>query len=103
MTSTKNPRPIVQLIDILGTKWVLRILWELNKGPCSFRELQRRCGGLSPTMINTRIKDLCAAHLMIKSGDSGYMLTAHGNELIELFYPLNEFSERWSSQMTPSN
>jgi len=95
MTSTTSQRPIVQLIDILGKKWVLRILWELQESPCTFRELQSRCGDLSPTIINTRIKDLCAAQLVYKSPESGYTLSQHGNELIELFYPLNEFANRW--------
>jgi len=95
MTNTSSQRPIVQLIDILGKKWVLRILWELKEGPCTFRELQSRCGDLSPTIINTRIKDLCATHLVFKSPDSGYNLSQHGSELIELFYPLNDFANRW--------
>jgi len=95
MTSTKHQRPIMQLIDILGKKWVLRILWELKTSPCTFRELQSRCGDLSPTIINTRIKDLCAAQLVYKSPDSGYQLSQDGYELIELFYPLNDFANRW--------
>jgi len=96
MTSTASQRPIVQLIDILGKKWVLRILWELKTSPCTFRELQSRCGDLSPTIINTRIKDLCAADLIYKSPESGYILSQHGIELIKLFYPLNDFANRWS-------
>jgi len=95
MTSTTSQRPIMQLIDILGKKWVLRILWELKTSPCTFRELQSRCGDLSPTIINTRIKDLCAAHLIYKSPDSGYQLSQDGYELIELFYPLNDFANQW--------
>ena len=95
MTSTTNQRPIVQLIDILGKKWVLRILWELKTSPCTFRELQSRCGDLSPTIINTRIKDLCEAQLVYKSPESGYTLSQHGYELIELFSPLNDFANRW--------
>jgi len=95
MKNTSSQRPIVRLIDILGTKWVLRILWELKETPCTFRELQRRCGDISPTIINTRIKDLCAAQLVYKSPESGYKLSEYGNELIELFYPLNDFANRW--------
>jgi len=95
MTSTTSQRPIMQLIDILGKKWVLRILWELKASPCTFRELQSRCGDLSPTIINTRIKDLCETQLIYKSPESGYKLSQNGCELIELFYPLNDFANRW--------
>jgi len=95
MSNSTSSRPIMQLIDILGKKWVLRILWELNAGGCTFRQLQSRCGDLSPTIINTRIKDLCAASFVVKTEDSGYALTAQGEELIELFLPLNDFATRW--------
>ncbi|MBL4739605.1 MAG: helix-turn-helix transcriptional regulator [Sneathiella sp.] len=95
MTSTSNQRPIVQLLDILGKKWILRILWELDKSPCTFRELQNRCGDLSPTIINSRIKDLCSAQLIFKSAEEGYMLSQQGNKLVELFYPLNDFAKQW--------
>jgi DNA-binding HxlR family transcriptional regulator len=88
-------RAIVQLIDILGKKWVLRILWELNHSPCTFRELQSRCGDLSPTIINTRIKDLCEAQLVYKSPETGYTLSPAGNELVALFHPINAFAEHW--------
>ena len=90
-----SQRPIVQLIDILGRKWVLRILWELNQGPCSFRELQSRCDDLSPTTINNRIKELMAESLVIKTLDAGYGLSPLGDELVELFMPLNNFAQRW--------
>jgi DNA-binding HxlR family transcriptional regulator len=103
MTSTSSPRPIVQLIDILGKKWVLRILWELNEGSCTFRTLQSRCGDISPTIINTRIKDLCSAQLVNKSPESGYTLTQQGYELIELFYPINDFANRWVTSLAIDN
>jgi DNA-binding HxlR family transcriptional regulator len=95
MPAKPRQRAIVQLIDILGKKWVLRILWELSNTPCTFRELQSRCGDLSPTIINTRIKDLCEAQLVYKSPETGYTLSPAGNELVTLFSPINEFAERW--------
>ena len=91
-----SQRPIVKLIDLLGQKWVLRILWELNLGPCSFRELQSRCDDLSPTTINNRIKELVAAKLVDRSEEAGYGLSPLGEELVELFMPLNQFAQRWS-------
>lgn len=91
----KSSRPVMQLIDLLGTKWIMRILWEMNAGPCTFRELQQRCGGLSPTMINNRMKDLIEANLVNKDSPSGYQLTGLGAELVLLFEPLNHWAEQW--------
>jgi len=44
-------RPIMALLDLLGRRWALRVLWELRSGPVpSFRELQSRCGGVSSSV-----------------------------------------------------
>ncbi|MEC8427843.1 MAG: helix-turn-helix domain-containing protein [Pseudomonadota bacterium] len=90
-------RPIVELIDLLGKKWVMRIIWELKDDQCTFRELQSRCGDISPTIINRRIKELSGSRLVEKA-DSGYQLTKHGHELLELFTPINEFAQRWAER-----
>lgn len=94
MPATSN-RPIMALIDLLSKKWVLRILWELRQSPCTFRELQARCGDISPTMINKRVKELHEAQLLDKSPDRGYCLSDMGDEFIDLFTPIYQFSERW--------
>ena len=88
-------RPIVALIDILSKKWIMRMLWELKQGACTFRELQARCGDISPTTINQRLKDLQKAHLVTRSSAEGYALTEAGYKLIELFDPINEFAQQW--------
>jgi DNA-binding HxlR family transcriptional regulator len=95
MTIETTSRPIMQLIDLLGKKWIMRILWEMNAGPCTFRELQGRCGGISPTVINSRMKDLVAADLIDKASPSGYQLTKSGEELLHLFGPLHQWAEQW--------
>ncbi len=35
--------PIVAALDLLGRRWILRILWELRNGPIGFRALQAFC------------------------------------------------------------
>ena len=55
------------LLDLLGRRWSLRILWELRQGPATFRELQARCEGLSPSVLNTRMGELRQA-LLIDTG-----------------------------------
>jgi DNA-binding HxlR family transcriptional regulator len=36
------------LLDLLGRRWALGVLWNLSKGgPCTFRELQERCEGVA--------------------------------------------------------
>ena len=90
-----NQRPIMLLIDLLGKKWIMRIIWELNQDTCSFRTLQSRCEKISPTVLNKRIKELIAANLVVKAKPNGYHLTGLGLGLIELFHPLNNWVKKW--------
>lgn len=93
--SSGSNRPIMLLLDLMGRKWMLRILWELGKGACTFRELQSRCGDLSPTMVNKRIRELTDAQLVRKNPERGYELTPQAEELTQLFLPLIGWSEQW--------
>jgi DNA-binding HxlR family transcriptional regulator len=92
---TQKQGPVLDLIDILGRKWVLRILWELDTQAGTFRDIQTRCGDLSPTIINKRLKELQEAALIIKSQHRGYELSELGKELVAFFYPVNDFAEKW--------
>jgi DNA-binding HxlR family transcriptional regulator len=88
-------RPIMVLLDLLGRRWTLRIVWELREEPRRFRELQAAIGA-SPTIINTRLAELREAKLIELDETSGYRLTALGQELLQLFLPLHLWSEKWS-------
>jgi DNA-binding HxlR family transcriptional regulator len=82
------------LLDALGRRWALRVLWELRDGrSLTFRALQEACGGLSPTVLNTRLRELAAIRL-VEAGDAGYALTTAGRELEQLLVPINAYAER---------
>jgi len=88
-------RPIMALLDLLGRRWTLRIVWELRDEPRRFRELQDLIGA-SPTIVNTRLAELREAKLVELDDATGYRLTALGNELLRLFLPLHAWSEKWA-------
>jgi DNA-binding HxlR family transcriptional regulator len=87
------------LLDLLGRRWVLRIVWELREEPKRFRELQDLIGA-SPTIVNQRLADLRTARLVELDGASGYRLTPLGVELLRLFLPLHLWSEKWAKALT---
>jgi len=89
-------RPIMVLLDLLGRRWVLRLLWELREEPRRFRELQELIGGASPTIVNARLRDLREAKLIELDPQAGYRLTAPGRELLKLFLPLHVWAEKWA-------
>ena len=85
-------KPVMAFLDLIGRRWALRILWELNAGPARFRALQDACGA-SPTVINTRLNELKAWNLVALDGD-GYRLTPSAQELLSLLLPLHAWCER---------
>ena len=92
---SRTGRPIMVLLDLLGRRWVLRLIWELREEPRRFRELQDSIGA-SPTIVNSRLAELRKARLVELEPESGYRLTALGRELLELFLPLHRWAERWA-------
>ena len=92
---SKTGRPIMVLLDLLGRRWTLRIVWELREEPRRFRELQDAIGA-SPTIINTRLAELREAKLVLLDEAAGYRLTTLGEELLRLFLPLHVWSEKWA-------
>ena len=95
---SRTGRPIMVLLDLLGRRWTLRIVWELREEARRFRDLQDSIGA-SPTIINTRLAELREAKLVELDRDSGYRLTALGEELLRLFLPLHVWSERWAKSL----
>jgi DNA-binding HxlR family transcriptional regulator len=89
-------RPIMALLDLLGRRWVLRLVWELREEPRRFRELQELIGGASPTIVNARLRDLREARLVELDPEAGYRLTTLGQELLTLFLPLHLWAEKWA-------
>ncbi len=92
---SKSGRPIMALLDLLGRRWTLRIIWALRDQPRRFRDLQDATGA-SPTIVNTRLAELREAKLVELDQVNGYLLTSLGIELLRLFLPLHAWSERWA-------
>jgi DNA-binding HxlR family transcriptional regulator len=96
--SSKSGRPIMVLLDLLGRRWTLRIVWELREEPRRFRELQDLIGA-SPTIVNARLAELREARLVELDDKTGYRLTTLGGELLRLFLPLHVWSEKWAKSI----
>jgi DNA-binding HxlR family transcriptional regulator len=91
-------RPIMVLLDLLGRRWTLRIIWELRGEPLTSRALRTACDDASPTVLQARLTDLREAELVELIPESGYRLTMLGRELFKEFMPLRHFAERWSKR-----
>ena len=88
-------RPVMALLDLLGRRWTLRVLWELRTGSAgSFRELQGRCGGVSSSVLADRLAELREAGI-VERADDGYRLSAPGAELGKIVLLLARWAEDW--------
>lgn len=96
---SRTARPIMALLDLLGRRWVLRILWELREVPLTFRELREHCDDMSPTVLNQRLRDLRGAEIVTLEEPHGYALTRSGRQLLEALMPLQRWSEQWQKRM----
>jgi len=91
--------PVMALLDLLGRRWTLGVLWNLSKGgPCTFRELQERCEAISPTVLNSRLKELREAGL-VEHSHEGYRATPTGHELYALLVPLGIWAKKWAAKL----
>ncbi|MCA1361523.1 MULTISPECIES: helix-turn-helix domain-containing protein [Bradyrhizobium] len=92
---SRTGRPIMALLDLLGRRWALRILWELRGEPLTSRALRSACDEASPTVLQARLTELREAGFVELGDGGGYGLTPLGRELCETFMPLHRFAERW--------
>ena len=94
-------RPIMVLLDLLGRRWALRIVWELrDERSLTSRALRAACDEASPTVLQARLSELREAGLVELLAGDGYRLTPLGRELMQSILPLQHFAERWSRRKT---
>jgi DNA-binding HxlR family transcriptional regulator len=95
---SKTGRPIMALLDLLGRRWSLRILWELREGALTSRALRAACDDASPTVMQQRLTELREAGFIALREEGGYALTGLGKELLQTFLPLHQFADRWRAR-----
>jgi len=90
-------RPIMRLLDLLGRRWVLRILWELRDGPLTFRALRTACDEVSPSVLQQRLDDLRAARLVELQSGEGYAYSERARELLPMLLELHRWADKWAA------
>ena len=81
------------VLDLLGRRWTLRVLWELREPVATFRELQERCDGMSSSVLSARLADLRDAGVVEPGRLS---LTTEGRRLLDGLGPLDAWAKRWA-------
>lgn len=84
-------------LDLLGRRWALRILWHLRDGEkYSSRAIQSACEISSPNVLNTRLKELREANIVLLEEGGGYRVSEQGFALLEALRPLASWADEWA-------
>jgi len=95
--NSRERAAINQLLGLLESRYAIRVLWALRDGHAqTFRLLQDSVGGITPNTLNTRIKELRQAGF-VNHGDTGYLVTPAGSELLRRISDLPSFAAKWSA------
>jgi DNA-binding HxlR family transcriptional regulator len=87
------------LLDLLGRRWALRILWELRLEPATFQALQVRCDSMSTSVLSQRLAELREAQLVEKDAEDGYRLTDQGSRLLARLDGIDEWTQEWARRL----
>jgi DNA-binding HxlR family transcriptional regulator len=98
---SQTGRPIMVLLDVLGQRWTLRVLWELGETRANFRVLRLKCDDVSPTLLNKRLKQLRELGL-IDLDAAGFGLTKQGKALTKQLIGLDVWANTWAKGLKPS-
>jgi DNA-binding HxlR family transcriptional regulator len=100
MAGKRKTSAVLPLLDMLGRRWTLRILWELSQSDGSakgtsytFRALQDACGGVSPTVLNERLHELREIGVIVPQS-GGYALSSAGRALAKSLTAIHGWAER---------
>jgi len=90
-------------LNVLGQKWVLRIIRALGERTQRFCELQDALGGANSATLSQRLKLLEDEDLIERHEISAmppwveYSLTAKGSELRGAIVAIDHWAERWAT------
>lgn len=90
---------MLALLDLLGRRWALRILWELRLEPASFQTLQARCDSMSTSVLSQRLGELREAQLVEKDQVGSYRLTEPGSRLLARLDGMDQWTQEWARRL----
>jgi DNA-binding HxlR family transcriptional regulator len=97
-----SSRPVTDLLDLLGRRWSLRLVWAIRRDALSFNELRERLG-VSPSVLSQRLGELQAAGIIERDETGRYRLTGSGRDLARVLYELNRWAERQALSGPPGS
>lgn len=95
-------------LELLESRWALRLLTALTRGPARFFELEAAVPGVSRRMLTERLKEMQRVGLVGRVVDPGppitstYHLTPRGDVLRPALAALSRWAEDWHEARSAS-
>ncbi len=97
VSNSQSGQPIMVVLDLLGRRWALRILWSLKGGEKkTSRMIQSDCDISSPNVLTSRLKELREAGIVNLEIGGGYHVTSEGKTLLKALGPLAKWADQWA-------
>lgn len=103
--------PIARALDLVGDRWTLLILRDVSLfGPRRFGELRDNLGGIPPTLLANRLKELVSEGILERVTGEGrsvsYSFTERGREIRPVLAALRDFGSPlmpagWEKKVPP--
>jgi DNA-binding HxlR family transcriptional regulator len=91
-----------EVLDIIGGKWAMPIIYILSKGKMRFKEIERSIEGINTRMLVKELKNMEANGILTREVFATvpptveYTLTAKGQKLLPSIISLHSWGEEFS-------
>ncbi len=91
-----------EVLDILGGKWAMPIIYTLSKGKMRFKELERTITGINTRMLVKELKNMEANGIVVRAVFATvpptveYTLTNKGEKLLPIISDLHQWGLEFS-------
>jgi DNA-binding HxlR family transcriptional regulator len=101
-TNAQNTCSLKDVLDIIGGKWAMPIIYNLSKGKMRFREIERTVEGINTRMLVKELKNLEANGIVTREVFATvpptveYTLTAKGEKLLPSIRSLHQWGQEFA-------
>lgn len=94
---------IKDVLDIIGGKWAMPIIYNLSKGKMRFKEIERSVEGINTRMLVKELKNLEASGILTRQVFATvpptveYALTPKGAKLLPSIHSLHEWGQEFAT------
>ena len=102
MNNSQKSCSLKDVLDIIGGKWAMPIIYNLSKGKMRFKEIERTIEGINTRMLVKELKNLEANGIITREVFATvpptveYALTTKGDKLLPSIKSLHQWGQEYA-------